>query len=340
MKKALFCIVLMTAFVSIFAQKKTDWAAGTVSGDYVIYRDYSWKEPAWAGFLYYDEHSIGSFLYALGGKIVVKILFSVEVSDGKLAITGQNIISGINTDTDYTYAVNYLMDLLPKLYAWKTEPTTESLIIKKSSKFVNEVQFGGDNEIRLYPYIPLFYIGGIFDKNKKEIFALEHIGRIRDEKDFFDFTPVIPPKKKASKFKLNKKASKETKTVDGIDLFLDSQWKQIADNSFLMGDTAFLTVNTVDLHQAANGVDDIPFLIKYFCSSGRDAKILAARTDISGSKKRFKITNDVYDVETKSVKYDIKTVINLTGQVYTVISLTTDKASYEKNKKYFDTIFR
>lgn len=341
MKKNCLIILLLAALIPAFAQKNSSWAAGTTSGNYVIYRDYSWKEPAWTGFLYYDENTVGAFLYTSGGKTFVKILFAVEHADEKLLITGQNIISGINTDSDYTYTVNYLMDLLPKLYSWKTEPQTESLVIKKASVFVNEDQFGGENEITFYSYIPLFHISSILDKNKKEVFKLEQMGLIQNDKAFFDFSPVKQAKTKSFKFKLNKKAAKETKTVDGINFFLDSQWKQIADNSFLMGDAAFLTVNTLDLKSLKNtGSDDVSFLIQYFCSSGGEAKILADKTVISGSKDKFKIANYVYDSGTKTVKYDIKTVIKTKERTYTVISLTTDTAAYEKNKNYFDTLFK
>ena len=67
---------------------------------------------------------------------------------------------------------------------------------------------------------------------------------------------------------------------------------------------------------------------------------MADKTVISGSKDKFKIANYVYDSGTKTVKYDIKTVIKTKERTYTVISLTTDTAAYEKNKTYFDTLFK
>ncbi len=52
-----------------------DWS-GTNSGDYVIYKDFSWKTDTWIGFLYYDKNTVGAFLYTDEGETFVKILFS------------------------------------------------------------------------------------------------------------------------------------------------------------------------------------------------------------------------------------------------------------------------
>ena len=323
MKKILsFGFLLFFLFMAegfkLIAEEKSAWE-GTESGDYLIYQDLSWKEPTWAGFLYYNDNTIGSFLYTSNGKVFAKVLFSGEILNGEFVITGQNNISGINTDPAYTYAVNYLMEMLPKLYAWKSQNLIESLVIKTGSKIIDEEQFGGESEVKFQSHIPLFHVKEILDSNKEKAFELVEMGKIKDEKTFFDFKPLEDVKPIASKFVLNSKAKKETKTVDGVKLFLDSQWKQIADNTFLMGNEAFL--------------------IKYFSSSGKASKILAKNTDIKGTKQKFKIINSVYDLETKTIKHDIKLVIKKENSKYTLVSLTVDKSSYQKYKDYFDGLF-
>ena len=232
------------------------------------------------------------------------------------------------------------MEMLPKLYAWKSQKLTESLVIKTGSKTVDEEQFGGESEVKFQSYIPLFHVKEILDSNKEKAFELVEMGKIKDEKTFFDFKPLEDAKPLESKFALNSKAKKETKTVDGVKLSLDSQWKQIADNTFLMGNEAFLNVNTIDLKTRPDikGKEE-DFLIKYFSSSGKASKILAKNTDIKGTKQKFKIINSVYDLETKSIKHDIKLVIKRENSKYTVVSLTVDKSSYQKYKDYFDGLF-
>ena len=334
----LFFLVAAEGF-KLIAEEKSAWE-GTESGDYLIYQDLSWKEPTWAGFLYYNDNTIGCFVYTSNGKVFAKVLFSGEILNGEFVITGQNNISGINTDPAYTYAVNYLMEMLPKLYAWKSQNLIESLIIKTGSKIVDEEQFGGESEVKFQSYIPLFHVKEILDSNKEKAFELVEMGKIKDEKTFFDFKPLEDVKPIASKFVLNSKAKKETKTVDGVKLSLDSQWKQIADNTFLMGNEAFLNVNTLDLKTIPDiKARETDFLIKYFSSSGKASKILVKNADIKGTKQKFKIINSVYDIETKTIKHDIKLIIKKENSKYTVVSLTIDKSSYQKYIDYFDGLF-
>ena len=334
----LFFLVTAEGF-KLTAEEKSAWD-GTESGNYVIYQDLSWKEPTWVGFLYYNDNTIGSFLYTSNGKTVAKVLFSGEILDGEFVIIGQNNISGRNTDPNYTYAVNYLMEILPKFFLWKNTNLNKSLVLKTGSKTINEEQFGGKSEILFISYIPLFHIHSILSSNNKQTFELVEMGKLKDDKTFFEFKPIEEFKTGESKFVLNLKAKKETRTVDGVKLFLDSQWKQIADNSFLMGNEAFLNINTVDL-KPVSGISgkETDFLIRYFSSSGEASKVLAKNTNITGSKQKFKIINSVYDLETKSIKHDIKLIIKKENSKYTVVSLTVDKSSYQKYKDYFDGLF-
>lgn len=339
MKKTcmIFCFLFFTIFCIFSIESVRSKWTGTNSGDYVIYKDNSWKEPVWIGFLYYNANTIGSFLYTSKGKTFIKILFSGEELNGEFIITGQNIISGVNNDSNYIYGVNYLMELLPKLYAWKTEPANKSMVIRRASGFVNEAQFGGENEIRFSSYIPLFYIESILDKEKQPIFILEEIGLAQDENQFFNFSPIGSIETRNSEFVLNENAEKKTIAINGIHINLDSQWKQIADNSFFLGDEAFLTVIPIDLKNTPGEKND--FLIKYLSSSGNLAKVLAAKTDISGSSGNFKIKNQVYDCKTKTIKYDIKLIKNIEESKYIITGLTVDKSVYEKYKNYFDNLF-
>ena len=71
-------------------------------------------------------------------------------------------------------------------------------------------------------------------------------------------------------------------------LFDLSQWKQIADNTFLMGNEAFLNVNTIDLKTRPDikGKEE-DFLIKYFSSSGKASKILAKKYGYKRNKTKI-----------------------------------------------------
>ena len=98
MKKLIVLASFFCLFnVFLFAQNKVGWV-GTSSGDYIVYKDASWKEEAYLGFLYYNESSIGTFLYLPSYSLRVKILFSVEDLNGELVLTGQKILGEQRND--------------------------------------------------------------------------------------------------------------------------------------------------------------------------------------------------------------------------------------------------
>ena len=150
-------IVLASFFclsnVFLFAQNKVGWE-GTSSGDYIVYKDASWKEEAYLGFLYYNETSIGTFLYIPTYSLRVKILFSVEDLNGELVLTGQKILGEQRNDELYILAVNYLMDILPNLYKTKIKPNKKVGIIRKGEKIFNTKQFGPSCTFYYSSYIP------------------------------------------------------------------------------------------------------------------------------------------------------------------------------------------
>lgn len=340
MKRVLiFAFVLISSILPAAEKNKNLWE-GSVSGDYVIYRDKSWKDPAWLGFLYYNDNSIGAFLYVPEQKVRAEILFSGEESEGKFVLTGQNIISERSQEPAYILAVNYLMELLPDLYSFKTKPQIKNVLLKRSTKAFTEKHFGGICEFEFLSYIPLFHLQSVKDSNRNTVLQLEHIGRIKQNNDtaFFKFEPV-EIKKSNSDFVLDGSLKKEIKTIDGIDLHLDGNWIQIADNCFLMGNNAFLTVNTMPA-AAFDGIpgDTVSSAVKLFSLSGGDVKVLIEEMILSGTENNFRIENTNVDEAAQQVNKDLKTIIKK-GQDYTIVSLTVNASVYKKYKKYFEALF-
>ncbi|MGP1439823.1 MAG: hypothetical protein ACTTJ3_03690 [Treponema sp.] len=329
-----FCLFSTVAFT----QNKIGWE-GTSSGDYVIYKDASWKEEAYLGFLYYNASSIGTFLYIPSYSLRVKILFSVEDLNGELVLTGQRILDEQRNDELYILAVNYLMDILPNLYKTKIKPTKKAGIIKKEEKIFNTQQFGNSCTFYYSSYIPFFYLDSISDENGKKVLILQEMGRLKDDSDFFSFEPTKIPRIKWSELALEKNPKKEKKTVEGVTFNLDSQWKQIADNSFFMGGIAFLTISKVDEKQFSDIPKDvISSMVKVFSMSGKNSKVLHEMTELIENKKGIFIKTEHYDVLSEKIIKDIKTVIKRKNE-YVVVSLTVDAAYYKWNKSYFDNLF-
>lgn len=338
-----YCCIITTAPAILYAAQKsvTESEQGTLSGDYVIYRDYSWKTPTWFGFLYYDDETYGAFIYSPEKNSTVSILFSGQVKNGTLILTGQQIISPITPDD--TLAVNYLMNLLPKLYELRTMPHSNTAPFGTADVHTQMEEFGGAVDLRFQSFIPLFHLATMTGTKKETILEFAETGSIKEngETAFYGFTPP-EFKSDSNTFKRNKKAKKETITISGITLNLDSQWKKIADNSFLCGDTAFLTVTDINIPPSAEGkqpLSESEQILRLLTSSSPYAKTLLPYTVIEGTEAAFTVRQSVYDVASKKVTKDIKRCIKNKDGTFTIISLTVNSLAYHAEQTYFDGLF-
>lgn len=340
---AVCCIVASMPALLFAAQKPTtESAQGTFSGDYVVYRDYSWKAPTWIGFLYYNDETYGAFIHTQKPEksSTVSILFSGEIEKGKLSLTGQQIISSITPDD--TLSVNYLMELLPKLYGFKTFPRAGKAPFGTATVHKRMEEFGGAVTLDFQSFVPLFHLKAITGAKKEPVLELAEIGSINGngESVFYGYSPV-ESQQGSNTFILDKAAKKETITVSGIPLHLDSQWKKIADNSFLCGNTAFLTVSTVNAPQEESGNQlSIPEqLLRMLTASSPYAKTLLPYTTIEGTQTLFTLKQSVYDVESKKTSKDIKRCIKNKDGSFTIISLTVNNYAYSAEQAYFNGLF-
>lgn len=339
------CIaVLVPAFLFATQKPTTESAQGTFSGDYVIYRDYSWKVPTWIGFLYYNDETYGAFIHTDEPEQsrTVSILFSGKIEKGRLALTGQQIISSITPDD--TFGVNYLMGLLPKLYELKTFPRARdgkavfgTVTVRKQME-----EFGGAVTLDFQSFVPLFHLKAITDAKKETALELTEMGSINGngESVFYGYSPA-EPRQGTNVFTLDKAAKKETITVSDVPLHLDSQWKKIADNSFLCGDTAFLTVGTVNVPPAESGnpLSAPERLLRLLAASSPYAKTLLPYTTAEGTQTSFTLTQSIYDVESKQISKDIKRCIKNKDGSFTIISLTVNTHAYSAEPAYFNGLF-
>lgn len=348
LRKAVAWLTLggMTAFAPAFlfaAQKNiSESAQGTFSGDYVIYRDYSWKAPTWIGFLYYNDETYGAFIRTdePENPRTVSILFSTTVENGQLVLTGQQIISSITQDD--TLGVNYLMGLLPKLYELKTFPRAGKAPFGTATVRKQMEEFGGSVTLDFQSFVPIFHLKTLRSAKKETVLELTEIGSINGngESVFYGYSPAAA-QQGSNVFTLDKAAKKETITVSGISLHLDSQWKKIADNSFLCGDTAFLTVSTVTMPPAENGnlLSVYERLLRLLTASSPYAKTLLPYTTAEGTQASFTLRQSVYDIESKKISKDIKKCIKNKDGSVTIISLTVNSHAYSAAQAYFNGLF-
>lgn len=324
-----------------------------VSGEYVVYRDYTWAKPTWIGFLYYDDSTYGAFAFTPETGSRVSMLFSGEAMDGTFVLTGQNIISKITQD-DVT-AVNYLMRLLPDMYAWRASsgsapsatpnpaPVARSALLPSLVRQNRAIaSFGGEVTLTYAPEVPVFGLQGMGSADGAPVLSLVRMGRIQSGGDsaFFDFSP--PGEAKAG-VDLKVPATRKTESVpvDGVTLNLDDQWTMIADNTFLLGDAALIIVDTLDLGPVGISRESLPLgLVRLFALSSATSWSIPEEISVRGDAKRFSIGNLFIDSASGSLSRDIKTCIpSADGKTCLIVSLSVSETAYRANETYFKSLF-
>lgn len=322
-------------------------------GDYVVYRDHTWKNPTWIGFLYYGEDVWGTFLKTPELDSNVEILFRTETVDDEILLVGQQIITEI-TPNDIP-AVNYLMGLLPDLYKWSNEASssfnkiTATLVDPKRSPLLDpliqlkrsSVNFGGDFLLTFASEIPVFGLSKAHKNESsrmQELLQLEKSGKITDgmDSDFFDFSADRMVLQKIAT-QINPNAKKYNIEIDGLQFQLDNQWQSFAENVYMLGSSAVLIVDTIDLAEQHIEKNIIPTLTRFFSISNHISWFLPESTHVRGNKDRFIIENLIYNKETGDLHIDKKLCVPIEGtSLCTVASLTVEKTTWDAYSSYFD----
>lgn len=272
MRKILFFLALLFLFsMPIVAQGQP--FPESLPGEFVFYRDYSWKAPTWTGFLRYDESTYAGMMITPSTGTNVSILFRGEASSGAFVLTGQKIISKITNDD--VSAVNYLMKLIADMYSWNAEaqrngtavtnPERSPLLPPQVSSSCEASMFGGEVQLIHAAEIPVFALYSLYSPDGKPQLVLERSGMIQggNDADFFAFEPASGPKQgKSFTPKANSAAQKYQ--GEGITLLLDDQWAAVAENTFFLGDTAMIVIDTLDTARAKILPIAFPYLLFAF----------------------------------------------------------------------------
>lgn len=324
------------------------------SGEFVLYRDRSWKQPTWVGFLMYDENTYGALLVTPASGTRVTILFRVETADDRMILVGQkNILKPRQEDVP---AVNYLMGLLPDIYAWRQAARgsgakdgglnaardSSSLLPPAFSTKSDIASFGGAVTLTWAPEVTVFNLHSIRQSDGTPMLTLERMGRISPDggNDFFTFDPPGDPAAGVA-LSVSATRARESKIVDGVRLNLDDQWTMIADNTFFLGNAALLVVDTLDLRLLEIPAEGLPLsLARRFSASSGSVWADPAEFSIAGTAARFRISGLFRDSESGRVNRDIKLCIpSPDGRRCTVVSLSVSETAYKANQVYFDSLF-
>lgn len=320
-----------------------------VPGEFVMYRDHTWKAPTWTGFLCYDRNTYAGLLVTPSTGTRVAILFRGEPSGDVFVLTGQKIIS--KNSNDDVPAINYLMRLVEDLYRWRiaaqkngvpeSAPSRSRLLPPRVVSEITAHMFGGEVRLVHAAEIPVFALHSVDTTDGKRLLDLERSGMIRSgsDADFFGFEPGAE-EKEGKKVALKRNPAGKEFLVDGRTLLLDEQWAAVAENTFFLGDSAMLVIDTLDTESAGIPADGLPlYLLRFFSRSTRNVWADPDKSVVSGTEHVYKIENVFFDADTGLYNHDFKVCIpSEDKRTVLVMSLTVGEGSYQKNRAYFDAL--
>ena len=204
----------------------------TESGEYVYYKDFTFAQETYIGFLYYDEHTISVRCFS-NGNFDVTILFSMDKSKDYIELTGERIVTQV-TPKDVEI-VNYIHDMIYEFSARRKNSQSEFELLKEQNLSVNKqivssqdfVQFGGQVQIIFDGSIPVFNIESITDFSGKKLLQAVTMGTLSDNADtsFEKFAGFENLPQKNEVVKKKKLSKKEQKLLDAKIQKYDSLWQ-------------------------------------------------------------------------------------------------------------------
>lgn len=333
MKKIVIVSILLVLFsVSLGALPGITEYIPTQSGEYVYYRDYTFEEETYIGFLQYDAGTYAVRYYSpkpKQGSGDIHILFSMNPAASSVELTGEKIISEVTAEDVDT--VNYIHELLYEFNARRKRVNGKNL---SSSFRVSETfeLFGGDVTMVYEGYIPLYSLDSIRSEKGDILFQAVTMGVILDSEDttFSGFKGFqnLPPLTSGKDSKKN----------------LDDQWLSDADGYWTMGDDALFLMNTVEIEAeeyVKNGYSVEDFFTRYFLLSTGGSYFYLPYTSIENKGKSntpsLLLVNTALSFSGESIyTKDFKVLLKESDNRYWFYVLTIYEKLYKENKSYFD----
>lgn len=344
-KKILVTMLMVASLQSLWSLPGIKQYIPDVSGEYVFYRDSSFKTETLVGFLYYNDSTYAARLYSpanakaksLEKDIVIYV--SVDPDSDHLELTGEKITGTVEGNSDL---VNYLHDLL-------YEFTSRRKNVELGSGELNVVkddflQFGGTVYIAYNPLVPVFNIEEICGVDKKPVFKIETAGFLANSGDssFTDFkgTSILPKDKKRT-FKRNKKAE-EIEIIGGTQhLTLDSQWKQSMENLWLLGDFALISMNEMPMpDEMKNSPMAFDILLRRFSLGTTQSYSLWSQRRITRNENSIVVMNTFLQSDSNDLTRDFKIITKKQDGNFALVTFTVFDGVYQKNHAYFDSILK
>ncbi|WP_428770318.1 hypothetical protein V1L52_00400 [Treponema sp. HNW] len=349
---AVFTLCTALCLSSLYALPGVKDFLPTESGQYVYYRDSTFTQPVYVGFLQYDEGNYAMRYYApeaQSGSKEITLFFTLDTEKDYVNMTGEKIEQVLQPED--TPTVNYLHDLFYEFSAHRKKIAPEKLAgksaIPNKAEQNAEIRIFGGETLIVYDYlIPLFNIREIRTRNKKTLFTAVTAGQLvsAEDKSFFNFKG-FPQDKKEQAFTLSaadtisaKIKGKNTPPSTAETEQMDGEYKALADNLGFWGSDALMYTDFVK--SPADFFKDKTYTLihllarnLFFASEGTYTE--AERQSIAESEGLFILVNRSYDSQTRRFYVNIKTVKQTEADQCAVTSFSSSIDYYNAHSAYF-----
>lgn len=346
-----FAAALAAAARAVFALPGFSPYIADQSGVYIYYRDYTFQRESYVGFLMYDAGTYAARYYAPADRKsgmperALMLFLTLDPDADHVELTGEKIVSAPTPDS--AEIVNYLHDMLYELTARRIKagdisPATVEYSAGRNfsdSGMVRDedfMQFGGRAAV-IYDYLaPLFNVKKVECAGGSPGLTLVTAGVLQssDDKAFENFRG-FPEKKTAQKHPLPETRGKEAvvcRTADGQRISLDSSWRRPAENLWLCGDAAVLSVGLIP-SSSLNG----DAILRQMLMSAQDAYVNWEEIAVARDGARRRAEAVFYNPGTGAFSRSFRILEQNDGGFY-FLTLAVFEDAYAANRKYFTDI--
>lgn len=343
MKKVFTFTLILFAALNIFALPGITQYIPDASGEYVFYRDSSFKRTSYVGFICYDERTYAARYYSPFDfenalpETDISLYITVDETKDHMEFTGETM-NGVTTEND-TEIVNYLHDLLYEFNSRRQKANvnnTDSLTVTEDF-----AQFGGNVSVVYNALIPLFNIESIKAADGSFLFQLVTMGALVNSQDtsFNTFKGFDRQTKDTTyKFTSNPKAKKVNASFEDLKITIDNQWTQDMENMWELGENALLVLNTIEIPEGYSEQLFYDTLTRKLLLGTQDSFANIPRNSITKKDNKTIIMNVYYQPATNTGLRDFKIIVKTKKNGYRYVALTTYENVYDDNRDYFNKI--
>ena len=337
MKRRISLFILVFVFAGLFAVPGVKPLMPDVAGQYVFYRDYTFPNEAYLGFLRYDEGTYAvRFFTCKDGKLLKDITtyVSMDTSADYINLTGEKIV-GAALGTEDVDILNYLHDFIYEFASRRKKLNGKDF---SSTLVINDdyPQFGGSVKIEYDFYIPLFNVSSVRSSAGKTLFEVVCTGAITssDDSSFFGFKGI--PQIETPSYPAGSIPKEE--------------WVQQDSYLFTLGEDAIFVADYLacddEAFTAQNGYTFLQYYARTFISSTDTFYVLLDDADILIDDESLLFVYETYDIETGTRQKTIKRIEKMDSSLfepseenYTYYALSEIIAEPDFYARYEDYLF-